>query len=114
MKHIIDAEGKRLGRVATEVATLLLGKTTPDFTKNKLSTNTVEIINASGLSIHKKKLTDKLYKHYSGYPGGLKETPMQKVIDKKGYSEILKKAVYGMLPGNKMRAKMMSNLIIKE
>ena len=113
-KHIIDASGKKLGRLATEVSSLLLGKTTPDFKRNMLSDNKVEIINASLLDISAKKKSDKIYTHYTGYPSGLRKQTMQKIIDTKGYSEILKKAVYGMLPGNKMRSKMMAQLIIKE
>lgn len=114
MKHKIDAKGKKLGRVATEVASLLMGKTTPDFERNILSSNTVEILNASLLDIDESKLKNKKYKRYSGYPGGLKEETMERVISKKGHKEILKKAVYGMLPSNKMRSKMMLNLTVKD
>lgn len=114
MKHTIDATGKRLGRVATQAATLLLGKNTPDFSRNVLSNNTVEIINASALAVDQKKLAQKTYTRYTQYPGGLRKTPMSKMVQEKGYAEVMRKAVYGMLPNNKMRSKMMHNLIITE
>lgn len=114
MKHTIDAQGKKLGRVATEAAILLMGKNTPDFKKHVLSKNTVEIVNASKLSVTDKKLDNELYTSYSGYPGGLKQKSMKEVVGKKGYSEIVKIAIKGMLPKNKLQSKMMKNLTVTE
>ncbi len=114
MEHTIDAKGKKLGRVATEVASFLMGKDTPDFSRNSARNVKVNVVNASGLDINPKKKEEKTYKSFSGYPGGLKTSTMEKVIEKKGYAEVLRKAVYGMLPGNKLRAQMMKNLKISE
>ena len=114
MKYTIDAKDKKVGRIATQAAILLLGKNKTDFAKNKIPDVTVEIKNTSKASIDPKKLKQKTYSQYSGYPGGLKQPTMERMIEKKGYSEIFKKAVSGMLPKNKLRAKMMNNLIITE
>ncbi len=114
MEYNLDARGKKMGRLATEIAVLLMGKNKADFTKNELSNVKVNVANASKLDITRKKMNQKEYQRYSGYPGGRKVETMEKVISTKGYTEILKKAVYGMLPGNKLRPLMMKNLIIKE
>jgi len=113
-KYQIDATGKRLGRLASEIAQLLLGKDKADFAKNVVAPVVVEVTNASKLDIDIKKQEEKKYVRYSGYPGGLKESTMSDVIEKKGYSEVLRKAVYGMIPGNKLRDPRMKNLIIIE
>ena len=114
MEHILDAQGKRLGRVATEAAKLLMGKNRVDFVRNAIPDIKVKIINTSKADILNRKLDGKVYTSYSGYPGGLKQNSMRKVVGDKGYKEAFRKAVYGMLPSNKLRAKMMLNLIIKE
>ena len=114
MEHNIDATEKKLGRIASEAAILLMGKNSPDFAKNIVADIKVNIINASNLNLSNKKMETKEYKRYSGYPGGLKIRKMSEVINKKGIGEVVKKAVYGMLPANKLRAKMMKNLIITE
>ncbi len=113
-QHVIDAKGKRLGRIASEVATILMGKHRPDAVKHITADVIVNVENASGLDISEKKQKEKTYKRYSGYPGGLKVFPMKKLIEKKGFSEVMRKAVYGMLPNNKLRAKRMKNLIVSE
>jgi len=113
MEYTIDAKGKKLGRIATEAAVLLMGKNSPDFKRNEVANVKVSIENVSELDIDDKKMDNKEYKRYSGYPGGLKIRKMKEVIAKKGYAEIVEKAVYGMLPANKLRAKIMKNLIIK-
>lgn len=114
MKYTIDATNKKLGRVATEAAMLLMGKNTPDYARHTESGNTVEILNAGGLSITPKKQRDTTYTTYSGYPGGLKIASMDQVIEKKGKSELVRIAVKGMLPKNKLQARMMKNLTISE
>lgn len=113
-EYNVDAQGKKLGRVATEIATLLMGKNTPDFARNAIPTTKVGVINASKISITSKKTGSKVYKSYSGYPGGLKEEGMRKKIGDKGMKEVLKIAVKGMLPKNKLRDRMMNNLTITE
>ncbi|MEZ4211001.1 MAG: 50S ribosomal protein L13 [Candidatus Paceibacterota bacterium] len=114
MEYKIDAENKKIGRISSEIATILMGKNTPDFEKHKIAGNTVVVFNASKLSIDPKKLEEKEYERYSGYPGGLKFDTLSKLIEKKGYGEVLRNAVHGMLPANKLRAKLMKNLIINE
>jgi len=113
-KYTIDAKGRVPGRVATEVAVLLMGKNRTDFARNAIPEVEVEVLNAGGLSLQAKKLKTKTYAHHSGFPGSLTQNSMQYVVDKKGAREVLRRAVYGMLPKNKLRAQMMNNLKIKE
>jgi len=114
MKYSIDAENKKIGRVATQAAVLLMGKNTPDFKRNAIPNVIVEIKNTSKASIDDNKKLQKTYSRYSGYPGGLRQPTMTQVIGKHGYKELFKEAVSGMLPKNKLRQKMMNNLIISE
>lgn len=114
MKYTLDAENKKIGRIATSAAEYLMGKNLADFKRNAMPTVTVEIKNASKVVINDKKLSQKTYSRYSGYPGGLKQPTMEKVIAKKGYSELFREAVSGMLPKNKLRTKMLKNLVITE
>jgi large subunit ribosomal protein L13 len=110
----IDATGKKLGRVATEAASILMGKNDPSFEKHTVSGNKVVITNAAKADISEKKKSEKKYGKYSGYPGGLRFETLGDVIEKKGYGEVFARAVYGMLPGNKLRAKIMKNLTVTE
>ncbi|MCC7469900.1 MAG: 50S ribosomal protein L13 [Bacteroidetes bacterium] len=114
MEYTIDAKGKKLGRVAQEAASILMGKNTPDFERQNLSGNKVTIENASQADISDKQMEEKEYEKYSGYPGGLVFEKMKRVVEKKGYSEIFRMAVRGMLPANRIAEKMMKNLIVKE
>lgn len=116
MKKIIeiDARGKKLGRVASQAAVFLIGKNLTDQKRNAVPDVSVKIANASKLQIDSKKKKEKDYASFSGYPGGLKKESMEKLIDRKGFSEVLKLAIYGMLPSNKLRAKMLNNLTITE
>jgi large subunit ribosomal protein L13 len=113
-EHTIDATNRPLGRVASEAAVLLRGKETAEFQRNVVPEVKVIIENSSKVKIGEKKLTDKKYISYSGYPGGQKERSLQDVLEKRGYQEVFKRAVYGMLPDNRLRSKMMNNLIVKE
>ncbi len=113
MEYNLDATGEKLGRLATKVATLLMGKNISNFEKNVVVNVKVNVINVSKLDISKKKMEQKEYSRYSGYPGGRKVEKMEKVIEKKGKAELMRRAVRGMLPVNKLRAKLMKNLIIK-
>ncbi len=110
----IDASGEKLGRLASRVASILLGKNRTDFAKNTIAPVKVEVTNASKLNISEKRLDKKVYTSYSGYPGGLIEKKMDKVIADKGYSDVLKRAVYRMIPPNRLRAKIMLNIKITE
>ena len=109
--HTIDATGKALGRLATEIATLLRGKNRPDFVPYKDTGDFVVVKNIDKIKITGNKLKQKLYYHYTGYPGGLKKISMEELF-KKSPQEVLEKAVFGMLPKNKLRKKMIKRLKI--
>ena len=110
----IDARGKRLGRLATEIANILNGKNTPDYAPNRVPEVVVEVANAAQLQITEKKKAEKVYERYSGYFGGRKETTLAQMAEKKGYSEVLRKAVFGMLPNNRLRKEKIKQLHINE
>lgn len=112
-KYTIDAKGKVPGRVATEVAVLLMGKNRTDFARNRIPDVEVEVISSSQMSLSAKKLREKMYSSHSGFPGSLKRRSQDYVIKTRGAGEVLRRAVYGMLPKNKLRARMMKNLKIK-
>lgn len=112
--HTIDATGKKLGRIATEAAVILMGKHVPGFRKNVMSGDKVLIKNASKISIDDRKLRGKTYTRYSGYPGGFKSAPLKEVVEKKGYGEAFRRAVRGMLPQNKLRDRRIKNLTVEE
>lgn len=114
MKYTLDAENKKIGRIATQAAVYLMGKNIAEFKRNSIPDVKVEIKNTSKALIDDKKMLQKTYSRYSGYPGGLRQPTMEQVIVKKGYSELFKEAVLGMLPKNKLRQKMMNNLVITE
>ena len=107
--HTIDASGKVLGRLATEIANLLRGKNKPDFVPYRDMGDFVVVKNVAKLKITGKKMEQKKYFHHSGYLGGLKEVPFKKIF-KTNPDEILKKAVFGMLPKNKLRAEQIKRL----
>ena len=111
-EYKIDATNRAVGRVATEVAVLLMGKNTPEFRKNIVPDVKVTIENASKVKYDPKKLKQKIYQRYSGYPGGRKERTMEEQIAVKGYQGIFEKAVYGMLPSNKLRSILMKKLTV--
>ncbi len=110
----IDAQNRTLGRVATEAAMALMGKDKASYQPNAVSGSKVKIVNASKLKITAQRLAGKSYKTYSGYPGGLKSASMAHVIDKKGYGEVLRKAIKGMIPRNRLQSERMNNLTISE
>ncbi len=114
MKYTLDAENKAVGRVATEAAVLLMGKNMPNFQRNVAPEVTVTITNTSKAKIDPKKRGQKTYSRYSGYPGGLKQPTMDDLIAKKGYGEVFREAVSGMLPKNKLRTIMLKNLKVTE
>lgn len=114
MNHTIDATGKTLGRLASEIAALLNGKSTTTFVRNANAGTTVTVTNASKLKISPAKMLEKTYNSFSGYPGGLKQWTLAHMIAKKGYSEVLTLAVKGMLPDNKLKNDMMKSLTVTE
>ena len=100
-KHIIDASGKILGRLAGEIATLLMGKNKPNFVPYLDNGDFVIVTNASKVKVTGKKAQDKVYVRHSGYPGGLKSETFDKMIIRKP-EFIIEHAVKGMLPGSKL------------
>lgn len=113
-EYTIDAKGQKLGRIASHIASILLGKNSPDFEKHKVANVRVEVINASKLDISEKKGTTKTYRHYTGFPGGLREQTLSEIAAKKGYAVILEKAVSGMIHNTKLKQIVLKNLIVKE
>lgn len=111
-EYQIDAQGKKLGRLASEAATILMGKNRPDFVRNAIPDIKLKITNSSQIDTTNKKMLEKVYKNYSGYPGGLRERTMKKVVEDFGMKEVLRIAIKGMLPKNKLRDRMMKNLLI--
>jgi large subunit ribosomal protein L13 len=111
--YIMDASGKSLGRLATNIADLLRGKTKVGFAPYKDDGDFVVVENINKLTITGKKKKQKIYFHYTGFIGNMKEVTMEKLIEKKGVQEVLKKAVSGMLPKNKLKPGMLKRLTIK-
>jgi large subunit ribosomal protein L13 len=112
--HTIDATQKKLGRISTEAAKILMGKTSTDYAPNKVADVEVHIINAAKADVTDKKKEEKIYRRYTGYPGGLIDTSLKRMIEKKGMSEAFRIAVKGMLPKNKLQAQMLKNLVVTE
>ena len=96
--YLVDAKDKILGRLASKVAVILRGKHKPIFTPYLDTGDGVIIINASKIKVTGRKLKQKLYRFYSGYPGGLKEIPLETMLDKKPVT-VVRLAVKRMLPG---------------
>jgi len=107
--HTIDAANRILGRLAAEVAILLQGKHKPNYAPNLDTGEEIVIINTSRIKISGKKDKQKKYYRHSGYIGSLKEKTYEEVFNKNP-NEVLTRAIYGMLPRNKLRAKMMKRL----
>jgi large subunit ribosomal protein L13 len=99
--HVIDAEGQILGRLATRAARILTGKDKPIYTPFLDTGDHVVIINAEKIKLTGKKLTDKMYRHHTGYPGGLRETTAGKLLAKDP-GKLIREAVIGMLPKTKL------------
>ena len=107
--YVVDAEGKTLGRMASEVAAILRGKNKPTFTPHVDCGDYVIVINAEKIKVTGKKMTDKLYVTVSGFPGGKKEIPLEKLQAKKP-EEIIRHAVKGMIPDGKLGRQMYKKL----
>lgn len=107
--HTIDAAGKVLGRLAVEIATLLMGKNKPNFVPYLDTGDFVVVTNASKVKLTGKKMQTKIYVRHSGYPAGLKVETFDKMILRKP-EYVLEHAVLGMLPGNKLGKKMIKKL----
>jgi large subunit ribosomal protein L13 len=112
--YTIDAAGKKLGRIASEAAACLMGKKTVAFAKNAALPMEVRIVNAKRTDISAHKKTADVYVTYTGFRGGLNEEKLGDLILRRGMEEVFKRAVYNMLPKNKLRALRMKNLVITE
>ncbi len=109
--YLVNAEGKVLGRLATELAKILRGKNKPSFTPHVDTGDFVIVVNAEKVVLTGKKMKDKIYYHHTGYPGGLKEVNAEKLLAKKP-TEILRIAVKGMLPKNSLSRQVLRKLKI--
>ena len=105
----VDASGKTLGRLSTEIAAVLRGKHKPSFTPHVDTGDYVIVINAKEIHVTGKKLDQKIYRRHSGYPGGLKETTLRTMLVKKP-EEVIRLAVKGMLPKNTLGRQMIKKL----
>jgi len=108
---IVDAEGKTLGRLATQIADRLRGKGKAVFTPHVDTGDFVVVVNAEKIAVTGKKLDEKMYYKHSGYPGGLRERTLREQLDRRP-EEVLRKAVKGMLPKNKLAAAQLRKLKI--
>ncbi|HEX9416074.1 MAG TPA: 50S ribosomal protein L13 [Gaiellaceae bacterium] len=99
--YVVDAEGQTLGRLATRIADTLRGKRKPQYTPHTDTGDFVVVVNAEKIGVTGKKLDEKMYRRHSGYPGGLKERPLREELARRP-TEVLRKAVKGMLPRNRL------------
>ncbi len=109
--HLMNVDDKVLGRIATDAAQKLIGKSKPYFAKNLDCGDYVVVTNAATVKVTGKKEKDKVYTRYSGFPSGLHKTPLGKMRKEKP-EEIIRHAVSGMLPKNKLRASMLKRLYV--
>ena len=109
--YIVDAEGQTLGRLATQIADRLRGKGKPQFTPHVDTGDFVIVVNAEKIQVTGNKLDEKMYYKHSGYPGGLRERTLREQLDRQP-TEVLRKAVKGMLPRNKLGRAQLTKLKI--
>lgn len=111
--YTIDATGKRLGKIATEVATILMGKNDPSYAKHVIADVAVTINNVSKLDIREGKETE-IYQRYTGYPGGRRTETLAHLAERRGYAEVVRRTIAGMLPVNKHKKPLLAKLTITE
>ncbi len=109
--YVIDAEGKTLGRLASEIARVLRGKNKPQYTPHVDVGDFVVVVNAEKVVVTGKKAEQKVYRRHSGYPGGMKETSYGRMMERRP-EEILRRAVYGMMPKTRLARRQMGKLKI--
>lgn len=114
MKYTIDAQGKKIGRIASQAAAILMGKSSTSFAKNTIADVKVEITNAGAVDVSALKKTRDSYVTYTGHRGGLNTESLGQLINRRGMGEVFRRAVYRMLPDNRLRTPRMKNLSIKE
>ena len=107
--YLVDAEGKTLGRLATQIADLLRGKGKPQYTPHVDTGDFVVVVNAERIHVTGNKLEQKLYYRHSGYPGGLRVRTLEEQLARRP-EEVIRKAVKGMLPKNKLAARQIVKL----
>lgn len=107
--YLVDAQGQTVGRIATKIATILRGKGKPSFTPHADNGDFVVVVNADKVRFSGRKLTQKTYYWHTGYPGGIKSITADKLLEKDP-GEVLRKAVWGMLPKNKWQKKLIQRL----
>ncbi len=107
--HLFDAKSKNLGRLATEIVQILRGKNKVDFTPHIDGGDFAVVINSNEVKISGNKKENKIYHYYSGYPGGVRDVKLKDKI-KHDSRKVVTEAVYGMLPKNKLRNRMMTRL----
>ena len=107
--HLVDAAGQPLGRLAVKIANLLRGRVKPIYTPHVDTGDFIIVVNAEKIALTGKKLTDKVYYSYSGYPGGIKATTAGKMLAEKP-ENLIKTAVAGMLPKNNLGRRMLKKL----
>ena len=109
--YVVDAEGKHLGRLATEIVRVLRGKNKPQYTPHVDVGDFVVVVNADRVAVTGRKAQQRVYRRHSGYPGGMKETSYEQMLARKP-TEILRKAVYGMMPKTRLARKQFKKLKI--
>jgi large subunit ribosomal protein L13 len=109
--HVVDAEGQTLGRLATRIADVLRGKDKPVYTPHVDTGDFVVVVNAEKIAVTGKKLDEKMYYRHSGYPGGLRQRSLRDQLERQP-TEVLRKAVKGMLPRNKLGRAQLTKLKI--
>jgi large subunit ribosomal protein L13 len=106
---VVDANDQTLGRLATQISTVMLGKHKPGFTPGVEMGDYVIVVNASHIRVTGNKLDDKMYHRHTGYPGGLKSVNLRDLLAKNP-ERVIEKAVWGMLPHNRMGRSLMKKL----
>jgi large subunit ribosomal protein L13 len=109
--YVVDAEGKHLGRLATEIVRVLRGKNKPQYTPHVDVGDFVVVVNADRVAVTGRKAEQRVYRRHSGYPGGMKETSYEQMLARKP-AEVLRKAVYGMMPKTRLARKQFKKLKI--
>ena len=109
--YVVDAEGKHLGRLATEIVRVLRGKNKPQYTPHVDVGDFVVVVNADRIAVTGRKAQQRVYRRHSGYPGGMKETSYEQMLARKP-TEVLRKAVYGMMPKTRLARKQFKKLKI--
>ena len=112
MEHKIDATNQVFGRLASQIAILLRSKNNPNYQHNIMPNEKVTVVNVKKIKFTGKKLDQKIYYRYSGYPGGIKDNSLRTLFTKNP-NKVLRSTIYHMLPKNKLRSKIIKNLIIE-